>query len=72
MAADEPKSHIFFALLDEPLVQNWLNNIISPASRIAKRQDMTNFISWFKIKSFEDVKNVKREDIIGVVMGNGQ
>ena len=65
MATDEPKSHIFFALLDEPLVKNWLNNIISPASRTAKRQDMTNFISWFKIKSFEDVKNVKREDIIG-------
>src|SRR5208283_2425557 len=64
MATDEPKSHIFFALLDEPLVKDWLNNILSPASRSAKQQDLTNFISWFKIKSIEDIQNIKREDII--------
>ena len=65
MATDAPKSHIFFALLDEPLVKNWLNNLMSPASRTAKRQDLMNFISWFKIKSIEDIQNIKREDIIG-------
>jgi len=64
MPPDEPKSHIFFALLDDPLVKNWLNNLISLASRTAKRQDLMNFISWFKIKSMEDIQNVKREDII--------
>jgi len=49
--SDEPKSHIFFELLNHPLVKTWMNNTLSPASREAKRQDLTNFISWFKIKS---------------------
>ena len=62
--SDEPKSHIFFALLDHPLVKTWMNNTLSPASREAKRQDLTNFISWFKIKSMEDIKTINRDDII--------
>ena len=64
MPPDEPKSHIFFALLDDPLVKNWLNNIISPASSSAKRQDLINFISWFKVTTMEDIQKIKREDII--------
>jgi integrase/recombinase XerD len=62
--SDEPRSHIFFDLLDHPLVKTWMNNTLSPASREAKRQDLTNFISWFKIKSMEDIQKVKRDDII--------
>ncbi len=62
--SDEPKSHIFFALLNHPLVKTWMNNTLSPASREAKRQDLTNFISWFKIKSMEDIQTINRDDII--------
>jgi site-specific recombinase XerD len=64
MPPDAPKSHIFFALLDDPIVKNWLDNTISPASRTSKRQDLMGFISWFKIKSTEDIKDIKRSDII--------
>ena len=62
--SDEPKSHIFFALLEHPLVKTWLDNTMSVASRSSKRQDLTNFISWFKIKSIEDIQGVNRDDII--------
>ena len=64
MAPDAPKSHVFLALLDDPLVKNWLNNILSTASRVSKRQDLMNFISYFKLKSVEDIKNITRSDII--------
>jgi len=62
--SDEPKSHIFFALLEHPLVKTWLDNTMSAASRSSKRQDLTNFISWFKVATMEDIEKIKREDII--------
>ena len=62
--SDAPKSHIFFALLDHPLVKTWLNNTLSVASRSSKQQDLTNFISWFKVAAMEDIEKIKREDII--------
>ena len=65
MPPDAPKPYIFFALLNDPIVKNWLDNCISLASREAKRQDLTNFISWFKLATMEDIKKIKREDIIG-------
>lgn len=65
MPPDAPKSHIFFALLKDPIVKNWLDNCISPASRAAKKQDLENFISWFKLATMEDIQKIKRENIIG-------
>ncbi len=64
MALDTTKSHIFLALLDEPLVKNWLNNLISPASRSAKKQDLEILISCFKLRTMEDIQKIKRENII--------
>jgi site-specific recombinase XerD len=64
MPPDAPKSHNFFALLKDPIVKNWLDNTISPASRAAKKQDLENFISWFKVATTEDIQKIKREDII--------
>ena len=62
--SDEPKSHIFFALLDHPLVKTWMNNTLSPASRSSKQQDLMGFISCFKLKTMEDIQKIKRDDII--------
>src|SRR5208283_5011562 len=64
MPPDAPKSHNFFVLLKDPIVKNWLDNTISSASRAAKKQDLENFISWFKVATMEDIQKIKREDII--------
>ena len=64
MPPDAPKSYIFFALLDDPWSKTGWITLISPASRAAKRRTLTNFISWFKIRTMEDIQKIKREDII--------
>ncbi|MDE2215427.1 MAG: hypothetical protein KGJ95_09400 [Candidatus Omnitrophica bacterium] len=46
------------------MVKNWLDNELSPASRQARRQDITAFIDHAGIKSIEDFKGIDLADII--------
>lgn len=52
------------SLLGHHLIKNWLDNVLSPASRISRREDLTGFIAYTRIKSIEDFKQIKRSDII--------
>jgi len=51
-------------LLDHVLVKNWLDNVLSPATRTSRRDDLLSFIKYFKIKSIDDFKKFSRADII--------
>ena len=48
--------HVPEALLDHVLIKNWLVNVLSPATRKSRRDDLTSFIEYFKIKSIDDLK----------------
>lgn len=52
------------AILDHRLVKNWLLNILSPASRTSRRDDLVSFIHYNNIKSIDDFKEITRSDII--------
>lgn len=52
------------ALLEHQLIANWLNNVMSPASRISRRDDLMAFIGHFNVCSLEDIKNIDRSGII--------
>jgi site-specific recombinase XerD len=52
------------AILGHVLVKNWLGNVLSPASRQARRQDIMTFITQTGIKSIEDFKTIDRAGII--------
>jgi integrase/recombinase XerD len=52
------------ALLDHVLIKNWLDNVLSPATRTSRRDDMLSFIQYFRFKSIDDFKNMARADII--------
>ena len=51
-------------ILDHRLVKNWLLNILSPASRTSRRDDLLSFIHYNNIKSIDDFKEITRSDII--------
>ncbi len=52
------------ALLEHVLVKNWLGNVLSPASRTSRRDDLLSFVGYFNLKSITDFKNIKRSDVI--------
>jgi site-specific recombinase XerD len=51
-------------LLDHRLVKNWLANVLSPATRISRHDDLVSFITYTQIKAIDDFKAIKRADII--------
>ncbi len=52
------------ALLGHVLITNWLTNVISPATRKSRRDDLISFLEYFRIKNIKDLKELTRADII--------
>ena len=52
------------SLLDHVLIKNWLDNVLSPATRTSRRDDLLSFIEYFRIKFIDDLKRFTRADII--------
>ena len=52
------------SVLEHSLVKSWLDNTLSPASRISRRDDLINFQGHVPIHSIADFKEIKRSDII--------
>jgi len=51
-------------LLEHVLVKSWLDNVLSPATRVSRRDDLASFIAYARVKSIADFKKIKRSDII--------
>ena len=59
-----PPKPVNKALLDHVLIKNWLDNVLSPATRTSRRDDLLSFIEYFAVKSIDDFKGFARADII--------
>jgi len=54
----------FKALLKHRLIKDWLKNTTSPNTRDAMRVDLLNFLQSVKLREIDDLKNIKRTDIM--------